>query len=127
MGPLFCVMDDSAVGNPGSVYLAGFGVRRLLGKRFPGQAGSFFSIQVTGGNPFEYGGHNRRGLAVLCKLGLERLVDGLVYGIDFLFPPATVGCGIVDGLEAGTGNGDVAFGVGAVVLHAVWLNLGRLM
>src|SRR5690554_8113436 len=105
MGPLYCAMDESAVGNPGSVHLTGLGVRRLLGQGFPGQAGSFFSIQVTGGNPLAYGGHNRGGLAVLCQLGLERPVDGLVYGIDSLCPAATRGGGIVDGPEAGTGKG----------------------
>jgi len=56
-------------------------------------------------------------LAVIRKLGLERIIYSLVDRLNLVFPGAGIRGGIVDGFQAGAGDGDVAFSVGVVLFH----------
>ena len=103
----------------GSVHLVVFGAVRLLFYGLAREFGRLVSVEFTRGDPLQHRRHDRNGLSIIGKLGLKRLVDCLVYGLNLVFPGTTVGGGVVDGLQAGTGDGNIAFGVRIVFGMAV--------
>ena len=93
------------------------GTFRLLIQGFLRQAGGCIGIELARGDALKNRPHHRNGLAIIREFGLEGVVNGLIHRLDFLFPGAGVGGCVVDGLQAGAGNGNVAFSVGIVFVH----------
>ena len=93
------------------------GTFRLLIQGFLRQADGCIGIELAGGDALKNRRHHRNGLAIIREFGLEGVVNSLIHRLDFLFPGAGVGGRVVDRLQAGTCNGNVAFSVGIVFLH----------
>ena len=89
----------------GSVHQRFAGTFRLLVEGLTSQISGLLTIELTGGNALKDGCHNDKGLAVTGKLGPKGAVDGFVNRLNFLLAGPGVSGGIVNGLQAGSGNG----------------------